>query len=1289
MKGGVLSLAEIGNPVPGEHVEKRKGTKMSKKPEEEKSPIQKVAKPRKQSSKFQRFKAELKQSEDTIELIPLCVDQAPVGIGWVGQNGHYRYANSYVCRLLGYSREELLSMTIHDITPDLPKEVWPKLWEKLRKLGSFTLETTNLTKDGRTMPVKITAHYLKCADREYGCLFIQDIIGHGQTEEVSARLMAILESSDDAIIGKDLNGTIVTWNKGAEKIYGYTAEEVINKPISILVPPDYVAEPAGFLDQIRRGERIEHRETVRLRKDGSRINISLTMSPIKNAAGKIVGASTIGRDITERKEAEEALWENEARYRSLFEDAVEGIAVAEAKTRKFLRANQAFCRMLGYSHEEISAMGVEDIHPAESLEYVFGEFNAHTSGKNVLAADVPCLRRDGTIFYADIAGSAILLDGKICNVAFFNDVTERKKLNDALRENEKRFKQVAESAGEWIWELDTDGLYTYSSPAVEKILGYKPDEIVGRMRFYDFFVPEEREDVKKAAFETFSKKEAFRSFENQNLHKNGARVILETSGTPSLDEQGRLIGYRGADTDITDRRKAEEASRKREEEFRAIADYTYDWESWIAPDGALVWVNPAVEKFTGYSREEWLSQPPLRARAVLEEDQASVLSHHKKGLEERISGNDIPFRVRHKDGSIRWAAISYQPIYAANGDFLGLRTSVRDITERKQAEETLRENEMRLRTVIETVREGIIFSDKKGHFEAYNSAMERLTGYSADEANSSSDYTTILYPDPKDRDKALAGLNELTTIGMSREAETEIRTKEGMQKYALVSTTLIPYKDQIMFLSSYHDITQRKRTEAQIAKLGFLKERLIGELSFSEKLTLITDGVVEIFGADFARIWLIREGDLCEKGCIHAEFKEGTNVCRDRARCLHLVASSGRYTHTDGNHRRVPVGRYKIGCIASGEDSRFIAADVAHDPWVHDREWARALGLVSFAGFRLLSPDGAPIGVLALFSKRATPPVVAGLMAGLSTYLSQVILSDRAREALLASETKFRTLFENANDSIFLLKEDIFVDCNPKTLQMFQCSRDQIVGQTPYRISPPLQPDGRDSKEKALEKFHAALAGNPQFFEWKHCLYDGTPFDAEVSLNSIELGNELFIQAIVRDVTDRKLLEEALRTRSIVDELTGLYNRRGFLTLCEQQLKIAERAEKSVVLLFIDLDHMKWINDTFGHQEGDRALVETAAILRKTFRESDIIGRLGGDEFGVLAIDTAHEERKTVARLLDALDSYNRSETRGFKLSLSAGAAHFDPENPSSLDDLIATADNLMYQEKRRLIPQE
>ena len=168
------------------------------------------------------------------------------------------------------------------------------------------------------------------------------------------------------------------------------------------------------------------------------------------------------------------------------------------------------------------------------------------------------------------------------------------------------------------------------------------------------------------------------------------------------------------------------------------------------------------------------------------------------------------------------------------------------------------------------------------------------------------------------------------------------------------------------------------------------------------------------------------------------------------------------------------------------------------------------------------------------------------------------------------------------------------------------------------------------------------------------------------------------------DITEKKQLEEVLKSMVITDELTGLNNRRGFLTLAQQQLKIAQRAGENMLLFFIDIDNMKWINDTFGHKIGDIALKNTAKILKETYRESDIISRLGGDEFAVLVLDTQPSNAQIlIERLKENVKKQNERNENGFELSLSIGFSIFDPENAKNLDELIAEADAMMYEDKK------
>ena len=226
---------------------------------------------------------------------------------------------------------------------------------------------------------------------------------------------------------------------------------------------------------------------------------------------------------------------------------------------------------------------------------------------------------------------------------------------------------------------------------------------------------------------------------------------------------------------------------------------------------------------------------------------------------------------------------------------------------------------------------------------------------------------------------------------------------------------------QVRVTGISYDVTERNRIEElrlgsldRQERLNRMQQVLLAPGDLALKLATITDGVVEIFGADFCRVWRISRGDLCDRGCIHAGATEGPHACRDREKCLHLMASSGRYTHLDGvAHRRVPFGAYKIGLVASGEEHRFLTNDVVHDPKVHNREWARELGLVSFAGYQLRPPGGDTLGVLALFSRRALTAEDDAQLDALSNTAAQVIHADQIDLLLRRERILLRTVIDH------------------------------------------------------------------------------------------------------------------------------------------------------------------------------------------------------------------------------------------------------------------------------------
>jgi PAS domain S-box-containing protein len=257
-----------------------------------------------------------------------------------------------------------------------------------------------------------------------------------RAEEQVRRLAALVESSQDAIIGKSLDGTIESWNPGAERMYGYTAAEIVGRSVAVLMPPDRVGELPGILERLAGGTAIQGMETVRVRKDGGELDVSLTMSPIKDRDGTVIGASTIARDIGARMQAEHALRRSEESYRQLFERHPGPMWLWDPATLRFLAVNEAAVENYGYTAEEFRSMTILDLVVDDEREAL--RELVDTVGPGRVAAGLWRHRRkDGSIVDVQVSSSSLEFEGSPARLVLAQDITEQRQAEEQLRQAEK------------------------------------------------------------------------------------------------------------------------------------------------------------------------------------------------------------------------------------------------------------------------------------------------------------------------------------------------------------------------------------------------------------------------------------------------------------------------------------------------------------------------------------------------------------------------------------------------------------------------------------------------------------------------------------------------------------------------------------------------------------------------------------------------------------------------------------------------------------------------------------
>jgi PAS domain S-box-containing protein len=520
----------------------------------------------------------------------------------------------------------------------------------------------------------------------------RDVTKAKLADDATARLAAIVVSSEDAIIGKDLSGNITSWNIGATKMFGYRADEVVGKAVTTLIPPDRVDESVEILRKIRREENVEQFETVRRHKDGSDLIVSLTVSPIRNADGNVIGASKIVRDITERRRIEESINQNQAMLTLAMQSSRMGVWELDIRTNTVSWSEELEeifgleKGSFGGSQEHFFALVHED-----DREAVWAEIQSAIAERSRYVIEFRFYHSDGTTRWMEGRGEAVYSQKgepiRLYGVGI--DITDRKESERALRESEQRFSRFMQHLPGLAWIKDVEGRYVYANESAEKAFGVSGDRLYGKT------------DEEIFPAETA---EQFRAHDRRAVDTGGGIQITESlieddgvlhhsivSKFPIAGADGSAYMIGGMAIDVTDQKQAEEALRQRMDFDEAVMRNMAEGLYTVDASGLVTSINPAAEKLFGWTFEELKGRKMHDVTHYKRRDGSAFPADECAGLSVLRDGRSL---VDHEDVFIRRDGTFFDVLYSSSplrehDQIVGLVVVFTDITERKRAETRL------------------------------------------------------------------------------------------------------------------------------------------------------------------------------------------------------------------------------------------------------------------------------------------------------------------------------------------------------------------------------------------------------------------------------------------------------------------------------------------------------------------------------------------------------------------------------------------------------------------------
>jgi PAS domain S-box-containing protein len=610
----------------------------------------------------------------------------------------------------------------------------------------------------------------------------------------------LVENLPQKIFLKDKNDVYISINENY-------ASDLKIRPDEITGKNDYDFYPTELAEKYRADDRriMESGKTEDLEEryvqDGREVWVHTVKIPVKDKKGQCVGLLGIFWDVTERKRAEETLRESEERYKALFEGSAEGILVADIEKKEFKYANPAACKLLGYTNEELIGMSIIDIHPQEALEHAISEFEALAHGEKTLAPQIPCLRKDGTIIYADITSTKVLIDGRECNVGFLTDITERKKVEEALRKSEDRYRSSIELTNQIAWTTNADGEAVEDIPVWRKYTGQSYEEFKGR-GWLKALHPDDVERTVQVWTKAVETKSAYETEYRLRRYDGVYRDFL-ARGIPVFKEDGTIQEWVGTCVDITERKQAEEELQR----THFAIDSAPEGIAWLDKNFHYIYVNEGMCRMLGYKHDELLFLKPSDIDLMFPQVPPSELWVEMRGIKSQVREG----LFRRKDSTTFPVELTIDHVAFKDEEYMF--AIMRDVTERKQAEEVLRQTRDYLESLFNYANAPIICWDAKFKITRFNHAFEHLADYKTEEVMGKD--LSVLFS-KESSEQSLSKITRTLSGEHWEVVEIPILRKSGDIRIVLWNSANVYAEDGktlIATIAQGQDITERKRAE--------------------------------------------------------------------------------------------------------------------------------------------------------------------------------------------------------------------------------------------------------------------------------------------------------------------------------------------------------------------------------------------------------------------------------------------------------------------------------------------